>query len=218
MTGMRRSLRAAVQGRSPTPPGPGCPPADDYWNAVQGHLPVDRRQALVDHAMVCAGCAAALRGAGDIARSAPGAVRPTGWGVRFLLPAVALGGAGLAIGALLLVVLLQPERRQAKPGAVFRAPDLPRVESLLAPESRLSRSGARLAWAGGPGGTVYTVTFTSARGEVLGQSRVEMPELVVPAVVLARLPGGEALIWTVEAQLPDGRRLDPRSFVQPVGE
>jgi hypothetical protein len=123
------------------------------------------------------------------------------------------GGAALAAAAILAVALPLGIRRPEQV-AVVRSSDVPRIESILAPELMLPRSRARLAWSGGPAATVYTVTLTTARGEVLGQHRVEAPEFVVPAALLARVPPGETLKWTVEGQLPDGRRLDPRTFTQ----
>jgi hypothetical protein len=213
-------LRAAVNERPLTPVTDGCPAPEEYWEAVRGRLSVERSEAVLEHALGCSGCAAALRSAGELSRQA-GAGQPAESSGpiprRRWVRVAAAGGLTLACGLAALFWMRSPPESFLPVERVFRSTEPPTIQSQLAPDVILERASAHLRWSGGPVGTVYTVTLLGPGSQVLARHQVEATEWIAPATVLDQIPSGGSLTWVVEGRLPDGRRLEPRSFSHRVG-
>ena len=190
---------------APLPDGsetPDCPPPDRLWQARAGVLSAAARRDIVDHLSACPACAEAWRVAGDLGAEPSPAddVRPS----RYWSQAFAIAAVVLFAGALFL--LKTPGDTQRSGGEItIRA---------LTPENRpLPRTDCLLAWTAGPEGTVYEVTVATADLKVVARGRgLKEARFQVPEAALGDLPGGQSLVWKVEAQLPDGGRVASPAF------
>jgi len=211
-------LREAFRSReSVASPGGDCPDTEMVWQAVRRELPHERIREIGLHATTCAACAEAWRLARDVAREAPADVlsfqRPSGrssharrWWI---------GGTLAAAAALVLFALLLPTGPAFGPpgqGTLRGAEETIRPVTDLA--SPLSREPCTLRWQG-PADSRWEIRVATEDLRVIAEARnLDATEYTVPAEALADLPPGSSIVWQVHANLPDGRRLASRSFVQ----
>jgi hypothetical protein len=212
------TLRAAWAARSPTSPGPDCPPAEAIWEAVAGGRPESEARTMLAHSIQCPDCSALWRlardlhvSAGDVAPAAVAEVvplqrrRPVRW--------VAAVGALAAAAALVLVLL---PRESLAPDPVVRGTEATVLRADPA-TSTLDRRHPVLRWTGAPEGSRYTVVVSTRDLTVLyRRSGVVANELELPPDALSGVaPGGE-IFWRIEAIAPGGRRAASEAFVSRV--
>jgi hypothetical protein len=179
------------------------PDAEELYEAAAGNLERERRLQIIDHVAKCAECTQAWRIALEVgAREAKVSVTQQPW--RFALAASVILAVGLVTYLVVPFDRGTPEYRQ---GVDPLAP----VSTI---GSTLPRDQFVLRWSAGPAGTTYLVRLSTADlATLLVKSDVTATELLVPSSVLANIKSGQELLWQVEAQLPDGRRVVSQTFV-----
>lgn len=223
-----RDARLAEAFRSTPPTGArdagACPADGTLWDAARGDLDPAALRDVLDHVHRCARCeesfamaraldpaAAGARQARDAEPATP-ARRPERWA----LAAAAL----LTVAATLLWIAGDRERPAANgPAAELRVPAGAAIATPLADGAALPRDAFVLRWEGLPDGAIATVELAGAdlrllhRAEEIAGDSARVP----PAALAGRAPG-ETLYWRVEAVLPDGTRVESRSFRVRIGD
>jgi hypothetical protein len=179
------------------------PDAQELYEAAAGNLDRARRMEIIDHVAKCAECTQAWRIALEVgARDAKVSVTQSPW--RFALAASVILAVGLVT---YLVIPVEQGTPQYREGVDPLAP-------VSAIGSTLPRDQFTLRWSAGPAGTTYLVRLSTADlASLLVKSDVTVTELTVPSSVLTNVKTGDELLWQVEAQLPDGRRVVSQTFV-----
>jgi hypothetical protein len=188
-----------------------CPSPEVLAEAASGSFGAMPREALADHLVACADCAEEyrLRGAADAAgEEAPGPRR------RPRLVPLRPGWAWAAAAAVLLAVVAVPLLRTPGTGpANVRTSHALEIRSVVPEDQALPRAQCVLRWTAGPPGTRYAVTVATADLTTLHTaSGLGEPALKVPAEKLSAVASGGRVLWTVEAELPDGRRVRSPAF------
>lgn len=179
------------------------PGAEELYEAASGNLARERRLEIIDHVAKCAECTQAWKIALEVdarEEKVSGTQRP--W--RFALAASVI----LAVGLMTyLVVPFDQGTPQYRDAVDPLAP-------VTAIGSTLPRDQFVLRWSAGAAGTTYLVRLSTADlASLLVKSDITATELLVPSSVLANVKAGEELLWQVEAQLPDGRRVASQTYV-----
>ncbi len=179
------------------------PGAEELYEAASGNLARERRLEIIDHVAKCAECTQAWKIALEVdarEEKVSGTQRP--W--RFALAASVI----LAVGMMTyLVVPFDQGTPQYRDAVDPLAP-------VTAIGSTLPRDQFVLRWSAGAAGTTYLVRLSTADlASLLVKSDITATELQVPSSVLANVKAGEELLWQVEAQLPDGRRVASQTYV-----
>ncbi len=183
-----------------------CPPAERIWMAVQGKLAEAEVRPLLDHAISCTTCDALFRLAREIAGEEARARR-----IRVARQSV----LGLAAAAAVVLVATQLLRQPPSTAPAMRSGAAESVRSLTAPS--LPRQAFVLRWSAGPPETRYALNvLTEDLQPLFRASGLRTAEHQVPGEALARVPSGAQVVWTVEASLPDGRRLESSAFLTRV--
>jgi len=193
--------------------GPDCLPPEAIWEAVTGVATPARAAAVVDHTSRCFACAEAWRLAREFgARSIPEpgsagatpASRTAG-----LRSWTALAAAVVTLVAGLGVVML----RRGEPPVVMRAGEEVAIVSLVPEAAPLPREACVLRWSETAGGARYTVRVgTEDLSPIALAENLDTTEYRVQAKDLEKIPPGSAIVWRVEAVLPDGRRIVSTGF------
>jgi hypothetical protein len=190
-----------------------CADAERIWDAVSGRLPAAERRALVEKLSRDPECAEVWRLASELWREveATESPRPQPHPVRWRWTWPALAAAA----ALLAVVVFGPAlRRGATPSPpVHRDVGAPQLTSRVPEGASLPRGRFRLAWEPLATDARYTVRVTTddlALAYVVADLR--SGEYVVPEAVLARIPAGARVLWTVEARRADGTIVSSGTF------
>ncbi len=182
-----------------------CPPAERIWSAVQGTLAEEVRPSL-DHAISCATCDALFRLAREIAAEEVRAQR-------ILIARRSVLGLAAAAAVVLVATPLLQQPPPTPPA--LRSGAAESVRSLTAPS--LPRQAFVLRWSAGPDETRYALSVLAEDLRPLHRaSGLRTAEYQVPSEALARVPSGAQVVWTVEAALPDGRRLESGAFLTRV--
>ncbi len=205
---LREAFRAAA--RDARPSG-ACPDPGRLWAACHGTLSAADARAIVDHTSACAACAEAWRLALEMesapasaGRALPG--RP--WKVWAGLAASA------ALVALALVGLQQLRRPMAPAAPAFRDSEAPRVRALVPEDRPLPRERCLLRWSSPVAEARFDIHVATESLVVIAEARgLTQPEFLVPAEALAGLPARAKLLWQVESVLPDGERIESRTFI-----
>ena len=203
-----RAAFAAPAGPAPEPDA--CPAPERIWAAVRGELSASEVREVIDHTIACPACAEDWRLAAALDRKvADGTAQ-----ARTSSPSrSALGRPWLSAVAAVLVLgfVLVPVLRHDDPAPIYRGED-EAIQSALPAGEALPREEAVLRWTG-PAGAVYDVQVTTEDLRVVATAGgLETPELRVPAEALRDLPSGAALLWRVEATLPDGAEMASVTF------
>jgi len=211
-------LREAFASRNPDGDADGpCPDAESLWQAVRRELPHQRIRQIGLHVTTCAECAEAWRLAREVAREVPADVlpfeRPAGKAAR--ARGWWIGGALAAAAAVIMVALMLPTGPAPGPAGqgIMRGAEevISPVNDLAMP---LSRDSCTLRWQG-PADGRWDIRVATEDLRVIAEARnLGATEFAVPAEALADLPPGAKIVWQVHANMPDGRRLASRSFVQ----
>ena len=135
----------------------------------------------------------------------PALVGPTLAPPRRWMPWVVVGFAAAATVA--LVPVLVPSREIP----TYRGANDVTLASLLS-ATPLPRDKFLLRWSGQPEGAHAHLTVATRDLRILYSADLTGAEHVVPAAALTEVPAGAELVFSVEAILPDGRRLQSAFF------
>lgn len=194
------------------------------WLAVSGQLPADDRREIVERMAHDPACAEAWRIAHEMwtaSRNAARAPEDRPSPVPDVGPRPLPGRAwtwtpqwlGAAAAVLLATTVGLVSLRDRQPGGEFRTQDGPAVVSRLADDAALPRDAFRLHWVPGPQGARYRIRVTTEDLTVLVTAdELTAPEYTVAATALAPVPPAGRVLWQVEVELPDGRRIASRTF------
>lgn len=211
------TLRAAFARGGGKPEG--CPSPERIWDAIGGALPGEDARSVFSHGLSCADCRAAIGLARTLRSEANldpkpevGLVPNAPSNVRSL-PRRWVLGLGITAAAAVLAIALLPVVRPSEPEsrAVMREQEQRAVNALSG--AALPRDRFVLRWSG-PVEARYTLTVTT-RDLSLVHERAGLSgaEAQIPPEAISGLPSGEELVWTVDAQLPDGRHIISPAFL-----
>jgi len=184
------------------------------WAAVSGELSAEETAALVDRLPGDPDLAAAWRMASAL--GARPAAAGAGEGAQVIsLSRGRAGGAAAALAAATLLTVYSPQPLDPLPDSAYRdAFDGSEIESALPEDEPLRRADLALAWTGAPEGSLFAVQIADEDLNVLHMARsLTEPRYEVPEGALDTLPDGGRILWKVEAQLPDGRRVTSATFI-----
>ena len=187
---------------------------DRVWQAVSGALPAAERRDLVERMAADPALAEAWRGAQELWRTAGQEVRletraPQLWRTSWK-PTWLAAAAVLIIGVAAGIVY----QRSAPRDDTFRDTGGYVIESLVQPETTLSRDAFRLRWTAGPQDSRYQVTVTTEDLRVLTTvPDLAVPELTLEGGLLSGVAPGARVLWQVTATLPGGENVASRTFV-----
>jgi hypothetical protein len=211
---LREAFALRIPDSNPDAP---CPEAETLWQAVRRELSHERIRQIGLHVTTCAECAEDWRLAREVAREVPADVIPFEQSARPLSRARQwwIGGTLAAAAALVLFAVLLPGGPTSVPTGqgILRG-----AEEIIAPArdlaTPLTRESCTLRWQG-PTDSRWEIRVATDDLRVIAEAHdLKAPEFTVPAQALADLPPGTKIVWQVHANLPDGRRLASRSFVQ----
>lgn len=210
VTRLRSSFAAREEARTATDE---CPDARRIWDAANGRLDSKQTRRMVDHFVLCPSCAADWRIAMPFESkpdTASGVSRSRRRGVYWT--GLAAAAAVLAVAVVGLYQLLAPPPT----APVYRATDSV-IRSAVAEQLPLSREQAILRWTRADEDALYSVEVGKTDLTPIATARdLTEPEFRIPPEALAELETGEAIVWQVEALLPDGRRVVSEAFVNRV--
>jgi hypothetical protein len=191
--------------------GSACPAASKIWDSAAERLGREDSEAVLLHLGECSACSTAWRlahrlhadeRAGDV-KAEEGDHRPRRW---IPLAAAAVIVLGLGLGTLQLFT-----RQEAPPS--YRIQEERWLGSALPPDRPLSRDDFVLRWTAGPEATTYELQATTEDLDPLVEVRgLERPEYRIDSSVLEDVPPGDAVLWRVTAQLPDGSHVSSATF------
>jgi hypothetical protein len=193
--------------------GPDCPPPEAIWDAVTGAGSPAHASAVVEHTSRCFACAEAWRLArefGGRTVSEPGSAGST---PASRVPGrrtwTALAAAMVVLSAGIGLVIL----RRGAPPVVMRAGEEIEIRSLVPESAPLSREACVLKWSEPAAGARYTVRVgTEDLAPIALAENLDRAEYRIQAKDLEKVPQGSAIVWRVEAVLPDGRRIASAGF------
>lgn len=209
-----RIREAYVTGEAHSDRTPDCPSDEEFWDLCGGTLHPDRRDALLDHAIDCARCTEAMAIARDVRAEMPSSDAPARATDVEPVPATRRHRPGWWVGlaAAVVLVLFVPtlvDRDGSRDADALRdsGGDAAVLRSLV--EGPLSRDAFTLSWSGAPEGSIYAVEIATDdlrsidRAENLREAAYR-----VPLERFADVEPGASLLWRVEADLPDGSRVE----------
>jgi hypothetical protein len=214
-------LRRAFASVSQAEPDPAaCPSPEKIWGAVQGELPPGEIRQIVEHTAACASCAEDWRLA--VALQKPVGASNVVHATERFTAGRQIRNWGLAAAAALAVAVvgIQWQRQNLiDPQAGYRQGEQATIQSLVEEGSPLSRNQFLLRWSApqAPGATYDVEVSTEDLRVVASADDLREPQFLVPASALAGLPPGTRLLWTVDAELPQGGQMrSEQTFVTTV--
>ena len=184
---------------------------DRIWRAVSGDLPAAERRDLVEKMVTDPALAEAWRSAQELWRSAADAPLAAPAPHTWRMSASWLAAAAMLIVGVTIAVVWQ---RSPSRDDTFRQGGSYVIESVVQPETTLSRDAFRLLWTPGPKDTRYQVTVTTEDLQVLATVLdLTMPELTLDSRRLSGVAPGARVLWQVMATLPGGERVASQTFV-----
>lgn len=193
-----------------------CPSSETIARGAAGELPPGERAAFAGHLATCESCADLVRlhpdmkSWADRASARLGVARPMKT-FRAAWPLAAAAVVVLGVGLLAVTRFRPAESPSYRTGAVAD------LHSLLEPDRPLPRAAFLLRWTPGPAGSRYSVLV--AKENLTPITRAEglaAPELLVEERLLADLPRGSNVVWSVRAIPPDSSVLTSQTFVTAV--
>jgi hypothetical protein len=186
--------------------GPECPSPEEIWESATGGGDRVRASTVVDHTSRCFACAESWRLARAFSGqpiSSPAAGNPGRRTWTALIAAVVVLSGGIG------VVML----RRGVPPDAMRAGEEVTIRSLVPESSPLPREACVLRWSEPIGGARYTVRVgTEDLSAIALAENLDRAEYRVLEKDLEMIPSGSAIVWRVEAVLPDGRRIASPGF------
>jgi hypothetical protein len=217
MNGTPRStddLKAAFASLSESAAGgPDCPPPEAIWEAFTGAGSPADVSSVVEHTSRCFACAEAWRLArefrgGSIPEAGSSGSTPASR-VPELRTWTALAAAVITLAAGLGIMLLL----RGAPPVVMRAGEEVAITSLVPESIPLPKNACILKWSEPAAGARYTVRVgTEDLSPIALAEKLDRPEYKVETKDLEKVPAGAAIVWRVEAVLPDGRRVASPTF------
>ncbi len=189
------------------------PTAEDVWDAVNGDLPADETQHLLDRTIADPRLALEWRLARalgeELRADAQNEEQVDAPRLRGRWRTPLLWAASLLFAVVSLVYVLQPP----PDSSVYRDPGQTSIESQLAPGATVDRNGTVLRWRG-PAGARFEISVVREDdlSEVFAARDLTVSEVTIPAAVLRSLPVDLVLLWRVEATLEDGTQIDSPTF------
>lgn len=169
------------------------------WAAAAGELSAEETAAIVDRMAVDPTLAEEWRLARELGAAPDAEV------IQF--PRWRSVGIGLALAAALLlgVRAALPTDPIGPDPAEFRDGEDVTITSALEADDALPRDAFTLRWAGAPEGSRYSLRVSTADLTAVDSVRgLDAPTWTIPAEKLVGLADGDALLWQVAVQLPDG--------------
>ena len=211
---LRRAF-ASVSQAEPVPAA--CPSPEQIWGAVRGELSPGEIRQIVEHTAACASCAEDWRLAVALQKpvGASNVVHATerfSAGRRFR-------NWGLAAAAALAVAVvgIRWQQNMIDEQAVYRQGEQATIQSLVEEGRPLPRNEFLLRWSAPQGATYDVEVSTEDLRVVASADDLREPQFLVPASALAGLPPGTRLLWTVDAELPQGGQMrSEQTFVTTV--
>lgn len=223
------SLRAGFAARSlessSAAAGP-CPEPGTLYDAVRGRLPPRELREVVEHVAACPRCAEEWRLAMAFEEEAaaeddsvpyahPAAARP-----RSPLRLVSIA-ATFVIALLAAGVWYTGDHGGPEEAPVFRDAGPGEIVPLVPDGAPLDRDDPVLRWRlgedGAPEGTTYDVLVRTEDGVRIGEADdLEDARYAIPAEAVEALSPGSVLEWSVTARMPDGRRVESVTFLNPL--
>ena len=192
--------------------GDDCPEAERLVLSGRGELDPTDDEPVILHISACTACAAAWRIAREIGPSRAPSVHPAARrpGFRRTWVRVAAAAAMLVVVSTAGWYFLAPDRGDS---VIYRQPEDELIRSLVEEDRPLPRDRFELVWSAGPEGTAYDVLVASERMEPLFRGLgLDRSELEVPEENLGAVESGSRVLWQVTAYLPDGRRIESKTF------
>lgn len=193
-----------------------CPSPEELAEAMAGRVDEPRREAVLEHVAGCTDCAEEARLIAPLHEWSAAAAAEVGGSARKpARPVWARWPVWAAAAALLLLAVPVVPRLRGTPAPIpNRAQAGPEIRSRLPESAPLRRAQPVLSWSDLGPEVRYSVSVLSKDLRPLaGAQRLESPRYVLPADVLAGVPAGGEIVWSVEARWPDGRRLSSPTFV-----
>ena len=198
-------------------PGPDCPTPDSIWETLRGGMSASSTATIVEHTSRCHACAEAWRlgrelmGEQRVGSSRARAMWP---GARSLGVWASLAAAALVIVAVGIGVFL---KSSSQPPDVLRAGAEADIQSLLPETVPLPRAACVLKWSVPAEGARYTIRVATQDLSPIASARdLAQPAYQVPMKSLEALSPGATIVWRVEADLPDGRRIASQAFMNRI--
>jgi hypothetical protein len=177
-------------------------------------LAADEIRDVIDHFVACPSCAADWRAAKGWEADAETPVEPEVL-VRARRPI--LRWAGLAAAVLLVAVLAAYRILSPVPSEPVYRTGSEAIRSLVPEDEVLPRDAAVLRWTPVGEDAVYSVEVGLIDLTTLFSVReISETELRIPSEALEKVETGESIVWRVEAQLPDGRRMASGAFLHRI--
>lgn len=207
------------------------PAAEEVWDAATGKLSPEDALALLDRTIDDPRLALEWRLARAIGEELvaderapsptdPETVGPVGVGAEPTgIPSGTARGrrgrivlawaASLLLAIVALVYFLRPDTE----APIYRNPAETRIESLLATDSAIDRSGTVLRWSG-PDGARFEVSVLRQDDlrEIFRATDLTISQVTIPADILQPLPADLVLLWRVEAVLEGSERIRSDTF------
>lgn len=192
--------------------GRDCPEAERLVLSGRGELTPGDDEAVVLHIAECTACATAWRIAREVGPSRAPAIHPAA-----RRPVIQRTWVRIAAAAAMLLVVssagLYWLGLDHNSPTVFRAQEDELLQSLLVEDEAMPKDRLILRWSAGPDGTVYDVVVTSDRMVPLSRGLgLDRSEFLVPDAELVGVASGSRVLWQVTARLPDGRRIESKTF------
>jgi hypothetical protein len=193
--------------------GPDCPAPEAIWEVVTGAGSSPRASTLVEHMGRCFACAEAWRLAYEFRGAAGAEPGSTGSASAPRVPGIrmwtVLAAAVVTLAAGVTIMMQRP----GAPPLVMRAGEEAAIASLVPETTSLSREACVLKWSEPAAGARYTVRVgTEDLSPVALAENLDRPEFKVETKDLEKVPPGAAIVWRIEAVLPDGRRIASPGF------
>jgi len=178
------------------------------WDAAHSRLAADEVRGVVDHFVACPSCAADWRAARGWESEVPAGARR---------PVARWAGIG-ATAAIFLVAVVAVYRFVAPvPGEPVYRTGSAVISSLVPEDDALPRDAAVLRWTSVGEDAVYSVEIGKIDLTTLASVReLWETEFTIPSEKLEEVEAGESIVWQVEAQLPDGRRIASEAFLNRI--
>ena len=199
-------------------PGPDCPAPDSIWEALRGGISARSTAVIVEHTSHCHACAEAWRLGRELMGEQRVGATPGARAMWSRAPSLgvwaSLAAAALVLFAVGIGIFWQSS---SQPPDVMRAGTEADIQSLVPETVPLPRAACVLKWSVPAEGARYTIRVGTQDLSPIASARgLAQPAYQVPLRRLEGLPPGATIVWRVEAELPDGRRIASQAFMNRI--